>query len=142
MFDPMNLMSERLSWLRDEMERLWASQGREYPPLNAWEDVEAYHVEAEVPGFKIGDVELTVVGSTLTIKGERKLEDKPGEGTWHRRERAHGPFTRVLELGTAIDPERVEAAFKNGVLTVKLPKAAAARTRKIEIKRIEDRRTS
>ena len=146
MFDPMNLLNSRLSWLRNEMDQLlgryWGeAESREFPALNVWEDPDAFYVEAELPGFKIEDVELTVVGSTLTMKGERKL-DAPEAGVWHRRERASGPFTRVLELDAEIDSEKLDAAFKNGVLTVKLPKAAAAKPRKIEIKRLEERRGS
>lgn len=105
----------------------------EYPALNVWEDEEKFYAEAELPGFKSEDVEISVMGGTLTLKGERK-PDAPAGGAWHRRERVFRAFTRIVELGRDVDADRVEASFKNGVLTVTLPKAAAAKPRRIEVR--------
>ncbi len=104
-----------------------------FPALNAWEDQEQYYVEAELPGFRMEDLEITVLGNQLTVKGERKPPQVEG-GTWHRQERGHGSFSRTLELPGDIDSERVEATLKLGVLCVSLPKAAAAKPRRIEVK--------
>lgn len=141
MLNPMGLMTDRLSWLRDEMDQLFGQyfpevtggQGTLYPALNLWEDDGHFYAEAELPGFSIEDLELSVVGNALTIKGERKPDEKK-DGFWLRRERLFGPFSRTVEFASPIDADKVEASLKHGVLTVTLPKAEAARPRKIEVK--------
>lgn len=106
---------------------------RRYPALNAWEDAQALHVEAELPGFRIEDLEITMKGNELTISGTRA--DAAIEGaTLHRRERPSGSFSRTLRIGTEVDAGAVSASLKHGVLTVTLPKAEAAKPRKIEVK--------
>lgn len=138
--DPMGILSERLNWLRSEMGPLFGplfpdvAEGRvSAPALNLWEDEGRFYAEAELPGFSIEDLELSVVGNVLTIKGARGGQD-PKEGVWLRRERFAGPFSRTIEFSSPIDPDKVEASLKNGVLLVTLPKAETARPRKIEIK--------
>jgi HSP20 family protein len=105
-----------------------------YPALNIWEDADCLFAEAELPGMEMNDLEMLVTGDNqLTIKGERRPPafDK---ATWHRRERGFGPFTRVLALPVAVDPDRVSAEFSNGVLTIKMPKSEAAKPRRIPVK--------
>ena len=139
MFEPMRVVADRMGWLRDEMDQLlgrYLPDASELPPLNVWEDDDKFIAEAELPGVKNEDIEISVMGGTLTLKGERKVQ-APAGGVWHRRERVFGPFTRVVELGRPVDPAAVEASFQHGVLTVTLPKAAAAKPRRIEIRRIE-----
>lgn len=105
-----------------------------FPPLNAWEDENAFYVEAELPGLAQEELEITLPDiDTLSIKGARKEPALEG-AKWHRRERAFGSFERTLTLPGRVDAEQVEATFKHGVLTVKLPKAAELRPRKIEVK--------
>lgn len=104
-----------------------------FPAVNAWEEGDRLHVEAEAPGLNMEDIELLVVGDELTIKGRRDA----GNGdkrVFHRRERGAGEFTRVLALPCDVDTDNVEATLKNGVLTIILPKAEAARTRKITVR--------
>lgn len=103
------------------------------PALNLWEDAQNVHVEAEMPGVKIEQIEISVSGDQLTLRGERKLEEKSGI-TCHRRERDFGTFTRVVRLPAPIDAGRVEASLKNGVLTITLPKSEHAKPRRIEVK--------
>ena len=104
-----------------------------FPALNAWEDSENYLVEAELPGIALEDLEIYVADrNTLTIKGERKQAS--GEGAWHRRERGYGKFARELTLPGFVDAENVCATLKQGVLTIKLRKAAEMLPRKIEVK--------
>lgn len=106
---------------------------RAFPALNVWEDDENLYAEAELPGFTMNDLELYVSGAELTIKGGRKSE--PAENvTYHRRERGVGVFGRVLRLPVDIDADKVEASLRNGVLSITLPKAAAVRPRRIEVK--------
>lgn len=104
-----------------------------FPAINLWEDGEALRAEAEVPGLKMNDIEILVVGNELTIKGRRP--DAPGDGaTWHRQERGTGEFRRVLAMPFEVDSSRVEATLKDGVLSIVMPKAESARARKIEVK--------
>lgn len=102
------------------------------PPINVFEDANAYFVEAELPGFKLGDLDITMHGGELTITGSRETGETE-EGRFIRRERPTGRFTRTLRLGSDIDSEKVAATLEHGVLTVTLPKAEAAKPRKITI---------
>ena len=87
-----------------------------------------------MPGIEPDDIEVHVEGDTLTLRGERKLPEA-GEGVnYHRREREGGRFRRIVTLPVRIDPNGVEAAFKNGVLNIVLPKAAEARARQIKVR--------
>jgi len=106
---------------------------RPFPAVNTWEDETAVYAEAELPGLAMGDIEVTVMGDELTIKGERKDLEKEG-ATYHRRERGVGIFSRVLRLPVQIDADKVEATLRDGVLTIKLPKAQSALPRRIELK--------
>ena len=106
---------------------------RTFPALNVWEDDQSLYAEAEIPGLRMDEVEVSVQGDELTIKGERKDTEREG-ATYHRRERGAGSFSRVLHLPIEVDAEKVQAALRDGVLTVTLPKAQAALPRKIEVK--------
>lgn len=105
-----------------------------FPPINAFEDAEAIHLEAELPGYALSDVSITMEGPELTIAGSRS-ETLPEGATPIRRERSAGVnFSRTIRLGVPVDAERVTAKLESGVLSVTLPKAEAARARKIEVK--------
>lgn len=104
-----------------------------YPALNIWEDGDAFVVEAEVPGLSLDKLGVEVLGNELTISGERI--DSPTEVTTvHRRERQGGSFQRTLTLPTDINADAVAADLKNGVLTIRLPKAETAKVRRIEVR--------
>ena len=105
------------------------------PALNVWDDGEKFHAEAEVPGFRMKDIEVTVTGNQLTFAGRRETESEPEKNvTFHRRERRMTEFSRMLTLPADVDPEKVEAKLNNGVLSIVMPKAETARVRKIEVK--------
>lgn len=106
---------------------------RTFPAVNAWEDEKSFHVEAEVPGFEEKDLNITVLGNELRLSGARTAGDEEDRKIFHR-ERYTGEFTRVLRFPVDIDDSRISASFRNGLLRVTLPKAAAALPRKIEIK--------
>ncbi len=141
-----------LAGLRDEMDRLfgeffgelpstrtWEPFGmRTYPSVSTWEDQENFYVEAELPGLKSDDLNVSVVGNEVTIKGERREPQKPEEVGYQRRERGFGAFNRVLRLPTDVDEDHVEATLRDGVLTITLPKAAAPRARKINVEAAAD----
>lgn len=139
-WEPQGLWSE-MNRIRDEMERLFGrgnGAGRYaytvYPPINLWEDDDHLFVEAELPGLEPGDLEITVTGDNqLSIKGERK-QPEVENATWHRQERGYGSFSRLVELPEHVDPDKVTAEFKHGVVTITLPKKEEAKPRKIEVK--------
>jgi HSP20 family protein len=125
--------------LRREVERLMfdvesgAAEASSGPALSLEDRGTALFLRAELPGLSEKDLELTVTGTSLTLKGERKLEAPAGHTT-HRSERSSYRFARTFELGTKVDPEKVQAALTNGVLTVTLPKAADAQPKQIQVK--------
>jgi HSP20 family protein len=105
-----------------------------FPAINLWAGEESAIVTAELPGVVLDDLDITVVGDTLTIRGSR-TRDEIGEGaTYHRRERGFGRFMRAVQLPFRVEPEQVDASFKNGVLSITLPRAYSDRPRKIQIK--------
>ncbi len=107
-----------------------------FPPLNVTEDDDKLCVSSELPGIEPDDIEISVEGDTLTLRGERKLPEA-GEGVnYHRREREGGRFRRIVTLPVRIDPNGVEASFKNGVLNIILPKATEARAKQIKVKTV------
>jgi len=126
--------------LRRELNRLFDGvmgsedlNTRPFPALNLWEDGENLYAEAEVPGLALSDLEILVQGNELTIKGERKpFAQEPA--MYHRQERGTGQFARFVTLPSEIDAEKVDAALTNGVLTIRLPKSARAKARRITVR--------
>ena len=106
----------------------------EFPPVNTWIDTDAAVVTAELPGLEVDDIQISVVGKSVTIRGERKAEEAGDNDVYHRRERWCGNFSRTVELPFNIQSDAVEAKFSRGVLSVRLPRAEAEKPRKIEIK--------
>ena len=104
-----------------------------FPAVNVTQDSANFYVRAELPGVKASDLDVTALNRTLTIGGERKAAEEKGV-SYHRRERAHGAFSRSVTLPADFDNEKVGARFVNGVLTVTLPKPAAAKPRQISVK--------
>lgn len=113
----------------------WEGAGWEgrVPAVNAWEDETSYHVEAELPGFEEKDLNLTVLGDTLRLEGKREETHEENARIYHR-ERWSGEFSRTLRFPVDIDDSKVDAHFKNGVLSITLGKAQAALPRKIQVK--------
>jgi len=105
---------------------------RGYPRIDVREEAEHFTVTALIPGVDPGELEMTVLGNTLTLSGERRT-GAPQTVTWHRRERGAGKFLRTVDLPAEIEADQVKAEFRDGVLTVTLPKAAAARPKRIAI---------
>jgi HSP20 family protein len=106
--------------------------GRNYPRINLREDDANLYVEALLPGVAAKDLEMTVMKNTLTLSGERKNGQE--NLTWHRRERGAGRFLRAIDIPAEIEVDQVRADYRDGVLTVTLPKAPTARPKRIEIK--------
>ena len=106
---------------------------RQYPLVNVHDDGDTFQVEALAPGVDPAKLEVTAVRNTLTIAGEKPGPgDVPAERV-HRSERAAGRFVRTVELPAEVDPDQVSAQYRNGLLLLRVPRAASARPRRIAI---------
>ena len=104
-----------------------------FPPVNVFADKDGYVVKLEVPGVAPDNVAIETEGRTLTISGKREVPP-PTEGSFHRRERGTGQFSRSFQLPADVDTSRAEASYKHGILTVRVPKKEEAKPRQITIK--------
>jgi HSP20 family protein len=135
-------MSDRMERLFDEMVNrgIWRTgeerslRGTWVPAVNILEREDAIVISADLPGLKPEDVEVTVEQGTLNIRGERKLEEKHEGETLHRVERLYGLFERSFTLPNTVDPNKIEARFKNGEMTLTLPKREESKPRSVKIK--------
>ena len=105
-----------------------------FPMMNVTEDKDTYYVRAELPGMKAEELVISVTGNSVSISGERKLSAEDDKAQYHRREREAGTFNRIVRLPAQIESEKVEARCADGVLTVTLPKAEAAKPKRIAVK--------
>lgn len=130
--------------LQDEMNRLFSSSVPRLsnqeemsagwsPSVDIYEGENQIVLEAELPGMKRDDFELSIENSVITLKGERHFEKKDERDNYHRVERAYGSFTRSFNLPRTVSTDDIKAEFQNGVLTVTLPKREEAKARKIEV---------
>lgn len=135
-----------LRGLQDEMNRLFSStltrgsdgdqmtRGAWNPSVDIFENKDQIVLEAELPGMKPEDVEISIENNVLTVHGERRFEKKDEQDNFHRVERSYGSFTRSFTLPPTVTSEKCSAEFENGVLRVTLAKREEAKARKIEIK--------
>ena len=104
-----------------------------FPPVNVFQDTDAFVLKVEVPGIAPEQLSIEGQGRTLTISGKRDLP-APEKGAFHRRERSGGQFSRSLQLPDDLDVSRAEASCRLGVLTVRVPKKEETKPRQISIK--------
>lgn len=126
----MNMLQQQLNKLLSSMPE---TRPTEFPPVNVWASEDKAVVIAEVPGIATDDLDVQAINQTLTLKTKRKAEKLTEGQTWHRRERGYGQFTRTLELPYAVDADKVQASFSQGMLKIELPRAAADLPKKISI---------
>jgi HSP20 family protein len=119
-------------WLENVVDNA-TNRTKAFPALNIWEDGDNLNAEAELPGLTMDQVEVYVVGNELTIRGQRHAT-ADAKHEFHRRERGAGEFARTVTLPFEIDAQKVEATLRNGILNITLPKAEAAKPRKIAVK--------
>jgi len=105
-----------------------------WPAIDIAEQENEILVNAEVPGCKADDIDISVHGNNLTISGEKKLSEEKKEKGYYHVESSYGSFRRELTLPADVDATKIDAVCKNGVLSIKLPKAETARTVKIKVK--------
>jgi len=134
---------DQLSTLREEINRLFESPfndgGRESdffdwaPTVDLYEDKDNLVVRVELPGMRKEDIDISLHQGSLIVSGERKVETEP-EGESSRSERFFGRFQRAFELPKEVDANAVTASYKDGILTVKLPKAEESKPKQISVK--------
>jgi HSP20 family protein len=132
--------------LRREMDRLWDDyfgagrralrplQAEFAPAVDIKETADQVVVKAEVPGMDAKDINISVTGDVLTIKGEKKSEREEKEENYHLVERSYGSFSRSLAMPAAVDMDKIEAKYDKGVLTITCPKKEEVKPKAIEIK--------
>jgi HSP20 family protein len=136
-FDPF----EGLLRLQRDLDRIFGKPSPDFgltgpnvfPPINVFTEKDGFIVRAEVPGIKAEELNLDVESGRLSLSGERKFESR-AEGGYDRRERRGGMFSRTLRLPPDLDTHAATAELRDGILTVRIPKAEAARPRHIEVK--------
>ncbi|HEX9629066.1 MAG TPA: Hsp20/alpha crystallin family protein [Pyrinomonadaceae bacterium] len=134
-----------LRTLQEEVNRLFSTnltrgfgeesigRGAWNPSVDIYENKDHIVLEAELPGMKREDFELSVENNVITLRGERQFEKKEDSDNYHRVERSYGSFTRSFTLPQTVSAEGATAEYKNGVLRVTLPKREEAKARRIEI---------
>jgi len=103
------------------------------PAVDIFEKEDRFVVKAELPGTKEEDIQVSVVGDTLSIKGEKKTETEVKEEDYYRSERSYGSFCRSIPLPSNVNADKIEASFEDGVLEVTLPKSAKVKPKKIAV---------
>lgn len=117
-------------------ERWWPTAGisMRMPAVDMFEEKDDIILKAELPGMEKNDLEVQISGSTVTLKGEKKKREEVKEENYYYSERSHGSFVRNIELPCEVKSDQVKAAFKDGVLEVRLPKTEEAKKKSITVK--------
>ena len=105
-----------------------------YPAVDVVEDDNGYHFQMELPGMDKDDVKISFKEDVLLVSGEKKFVEKDEKKNYHYYERRYGKFERAFRIHSDIIEDKIEATFKNGVLTINLPKAEVAKPKEIEVK--------
>lgn len=116
------------NWMNDDVEYTWK------PSVDISEDDNSYIVSADLPGLTKKEISINVKDNLLTITGERKSAKKDKDDSYYRMERRYGTFSRSFHLPDEVLEEKITASFKNGVLTIDIPKAEVTKPKEIEIK--------
>ena len=135
----MSLQHDPLASLRffeDAVTRLMSEprSGRPWsPPVDILETENDLVLKADLPDMQLSDIDVRVENQTLSIKGERRFEQEASEKGYHRIERSYGSFVRSFAVPNSVDTEKVSADYKNGVLTIKLPKKETAKPKQVKV---------
>jgi HSP20 family protein len=133
-------LQERINRMFDDTIRTLYPHGGEELERGAWmpavdihETEDGYVVKADLPGLKKEDIQIDLKDSTLTLKGEKKFEEKVSKDNYIRTERAYGTFVRSFTLPHNVDAEKIKASYKDGVLELTLPKKEEAKPKQIKV---------
>ena len=134
LYNPWN----ELRRMKEELNHVFSGRGNEryyddFPAINLWSNADDAILTAELPGVEDKDIDLTISGDIVSLKGERKSEELKEEEGYHRQERFNGKFSRTIKLPFAIDSNAIEANLKNGILKVTLSRAESDKQKKITI---------
>jgi HSP20 family protein len=133
-WDPFRELQREVGRLLESLDPFQATLRVEvYPPLNLYDAGDHYILSAQLPGIAPGDIDLTITGETLTMRGERKRAEGVRDDNYRRQERPMGRWSRTVTLPVRVDNGQVSASFANGILTVNLPKAESAKPRHIAV---------
>lgn len=135
-FSELERMSRQMDRLKDGLigrPGLGWRPAKVFPAVNLTEDKANYYVRAELPGMKADALDIQVTGKNLILSGQRTIASEGENIRYHRREREAGKFSRIIGLPGDIDPQKVAAKMINGMLTVTLAKAEAAKPRQITV---------
>ena len=139
-FSEMSLLQNQMNRLFDTALHGWPSESNGTTGTTSWipaadiyESDSELVVNLDLPGVDPKMVDLRVENNVLTIRGERQFEEKQNKENYHRVERSYGAFARSFTLSTSVDPEKIRANYKAGVLSITLPKAEAAKPKRIQI---------
>jgi len=124
---------ESLRGLQREMNRLFESASEDAFPVNIYGKEDEVLLTAELPGMEPADINLSVEGDTIKIEGERKTETHADLKTWHRQERGSGKFLRAFRLPYDVEASKISAKYKNGILSVMMPRAETSKPKKIAV---------
>ena len=105
-----------------------------HPPVDIKENMDSYQVTMEVPGVNKEDISIEMKDSVLSISGKREISSEEKDETYHRIERYYGSFCRSFTIPTPVDEKKIDAAYKDGILTISIPKKEEAKPKKIVIK--------
>jgi HSP20 family protein len=136
-FGEMSLLQNQMNRLFESALQGWSGDANGttswVPPADIYESENELVVNLDLPGIDPKLVDVRVENNILSIRGERQFDEKQNKENFHRVERFYGPFARSFSLSTAVDPDKIRADFKAGVLSIKLPKAEAAKPKRIQI---------
>ena len=134
-FNDLDTFPANLRVFQDTVNRLFAEpNGRPWvPPVDIKETEHEWILTADIPGLKFEDIDVQLENGALTVRGERKFEAKEEKSGYHRVERSYGAFQRVFDVPDTVEVEGVKADYKNGVLTVVLPKKEIAKPKQIKV---------
>jgi len=132
-FDELESLQESMHRALGTARTVGTERGERYPLLNVWTSPDGLMVEADMPGVDPADVDVSVMGDQLTISGKVNNTAPSENAVVHRQERPHGEFSRALKLPFRVANEQVSAAFRNGILRVKLPRSEEEKPRKITV---------
>jgi HSP20 family protein len=130
----LSLQSDLERFLRNPAYGLGVSSSGSFPPVNIFDTGEGLAVIAEIPGVDPKSISVSGQGHSLTVKGERRRETSAEASGYHRRERSFGEFSRSIQLPEQLDLDKAAATYDAGILSVRIPKAEAAKPRQISVK--------
>jgi len=134
-WNPLNDLVRMNRFFDDYASDSWSASGGGWcPRVDIKEEEKSFVVTAELPGVDPKDVSVELKEGVLTISGEKKFEHEEKNDTYHKIERSYGSFSRSFSLSDRIDDKKIEAKFKEGLLTLTLPKKEKSKTKKIPVK--------